>query len=165
MAASPQAGARLVEAVRRYEAIDDLIGRLGSYAGLVHAGDTIDPARTKFYGDVQERLTTASTHLLFFTLESGSRLEYYSFSAWPAMCMLLGLGISDAEARAEKRTEDTDREWLHQIVGHFARFPATAGLVDRYSPLQRAPSSVPGTDSMASAASGSPPSARTSSCE
>jgi oligoendopeptidase F len=69
MAASPQSGAALAEAVRRYEAIDDLIGRLGSYAGLVHAGDTVDPARTKFYGDVQERLTTASTHLLFFMLE------------------------------------------------------------------------------------------------
>jgi oligoendopeptidase F len=62
-------GASLAEAVRRYEAIDDLMGRLGSYAGLVHAGNTIDPARTKFYGDVQERLTAASIHLLFFTLE------------------------------------------------------------------------------------------------
>ena len=29
------AGAALAEAVRRYEAIDDLMGRLGSYAGLV----------------------------------------------------------------------------------------------------------------------------------
>jgi oligoendopeptidase F len=69
MAASPKAGAALVAAVKSYEAIDDLMGRLGSYAGLLHAGDTLDPARTKFYGDVQERLTAASTHLLFFTLE------------------------------------------------------------------------------------------------
>ena len=69
LAAAPQGGAALAEAVRRYEAIDDLMGRLGSYAGLVHAGDTVDPARTKFYGDVQERMTAASTHLLFFTLE------------------------------------------------------------------------------------------------
>ena len=69
LARGPDAGAALGEAVRRYEAIDDLMGRLGSYAGLVHAGDTVDPARTKFYGDVQERLTAASTHLLFFTLE------------------------------------------------------------------------------------------------
>jgi oligoendopeptidase F len=69
MAVSPTAGAALADAVRRYEALDDLMGRLGSYAGLVHAGDTLDPARTKFYGDVQERLTAASTHLLFFTLE------------------------------------------------------------------------------------------------
>ena len=69
LARGPDAGAALGEAVRLYEALDDLMGRLGSYAGLVHAGDTVDPARTKFYGDVQERLTAASTHLLFFTLE------------------------------------------------------------------------------------------------
>jgi oligoendopeptidase F len=69
MAGGPGAGAALAAAVRRYETIDDLMGRLGSYAGLVHAGNTVDPARTKFYGDVQERMTAASTHLLFFTLE------------------------------------------------------------------------------------------------
>ncbi len=69
MAGGAAAGAALAVAVRRYEAIDDLMGRLGSYAGLVHAGDTLDPARTKFYGDMQDRMTAASTHLLFFTLE------------------------------------------------------------------------------------------------
>ena len=62
-------GAWLAEAVKRYEAIDDVAGRLGSYAGLVHAGDSVDPAISKFYGDVSERLTAASTHLLFFQLE------------------------------------------------------------------------------------------------
>jgi oligoendopeptidase F len=68
-AAVADGGATLAAAVRRYEAIDDLMGRLSSFAGLIHAGDTLDPARTKFYGDVQERLTAASIHLLFFTLE------------------------------------------------------------------------------------------------
>ena len=62
-------GRWLAEAVRRYEAIDDLAGRLGSYAGLVHAGDSVDPVISKFYGDVSERLTAASVHLLFFGLE------------------------------------------------------------------------------------------------
>jgi oligoendopeptidase F len=62
-------GRWLAEAVRRYEAIDDLAGRLGSYAGLVHAGDSVDPAISKFYGDISERLTNASVHLLFFGLE------------------------------------------------------------------------------------------------
>ncbi|QPF84031.1 M3 family oligoendopeptidase [Bradyrhizobium genosp. L] len=62
-------GKWLAEAIRRYEAIDDLAGRLGSYAGLVHAGDSVDPAISKFYGDVSERLTAASVHLLFFSLE------------------------------------------------------------------------------------------------
>src|SRR5215211_4274213 len=69
LAESQGAGAALGEAVKRYEAIDDLLGRLISYAGLVHAGDTTDPVRSKFYGDVQDRITTASTHTLFFTLE------------------------------------------------------------------------------------------------
>src|SRR5271169_3288522 len=69
MAKSADAGAALADAVRHFEAIDDLTGRLGSYAGLLHAGDTVDPQRTKFFGDVQERLTAASTHLLFFSLE------------------------------------------------------------------------------------------------
>src|ERR1700716_2751750 len=65
----PDAGPALATAVKRYEALDDLLGRIGSFAGLVHAGNTVDPARAKFYGDVQERITAASTHLLFFTLE------------------------------------------------------------------------------------------------
>src|ERR1700719_3529260 len=69
LAAAPQDGAALGEAVRRYEAISDRMGRLGSYAVLIHEGDTVDPARTKFYGDMQERMTAASTHLLFFELE------------------------------------------------------------------------------------------------
>jgi len=62
-------GAWLAAAVKRYEAIDDLAGRLGSYAGLVHAGDSVNAEISKFYGDVSERLTAASTHLLFFALE------------------------------------------------------------------------------------------------
>jgi oligoendopeptidase F len=62
-------GTWLAQVIRRYEAIDDLAGRLGSYAGLVHAGDSVDPAISKFYGDVSERLTAASVHLLFFSLE------------------------------------------------------------------------------------------------
>jgi oligoendopeptidase F len=69
LAERTDAGAALAEAVRRYEALDDVLGRLTSYAGLVHAGNTVDPARAKFYADVQERITAASTHLLFFVLE------------------------------------------------------------------------------------------------
>jgi oligoendopeptidase F len=67
--AQEDGGQWLAEAVKRYEAIDDLAGRLGSYAGLVHAGDSVDPTISKFYGDVSERLTAASVHLLFFGLE------------------------------------------------------------------------------------------------
>jgi len=67
--AASDGGSWLAGAVRRYEAIDDLAGRLGSFAGLVHAGDSVDPTISKFYGDISERLTNASVHLLFFPLE------------------------------------------------------------------------------------------------
>ena len=67
--AGPDAATRLHEAVARYEALDDLMGRLMSYAGLLYAGDTTDPARSKFYGDAQEKITDASSNLLFFALE------------------------------------------------------------------------------------------------
>jgi oligoendopeptidase F len=69
LADGPDAGGKISEAVKRFEQLDDLLGRLASYAGLIHAQNTVDPIRAKFYGDVQERLTGASTHLLFFVLE------------------------------------------------------------------------------------------------
>ncbi|SON57220.1 Oligoendopeptidase F, plasmid [Hartmannibacter diazotrophicus] len=55
--------------VAEYEAIQELLGRLMSYAGLVYAGDTTDPKRMKFYGDASEKATAAVTQLLFFELE------------------------------------------------------------------------------------------------
>ena len=69
MASGPNAGNALAAAVKRYEMLEDKLGRLISYASLIYAGDTSDPLRAKFYGDVQERITAASIHLLFFTLE------------------------------------------------------------------------------------------------
>jgi oligoendopeptidase F len=69
LAAAEGAGAALAKAIKRYEAIDDRLGRLVSYASLVYAGNTTDPVHAKFYGDIQERITAGSLHLLFFTLE------------------------------------------------------------------------------------------------
>ncbi|MDF2597915.1 MAG: family oligoendopeptidase [Methylobacterium brachiatum] len=69
LASAPDASERLAEAVRAYEGIEDLLGKLMSFAGLVYSGDTTDEARAKFYGDTRERLTDASADLLFFALE------------------------------------------------------------------------------------------------
>ena len=69
LATRPDAGQALAAAVKRYEALDETMSRLMSYASLIYAGDTTDPVRAKFYGDMQERITAASLHLLFFTLE------------------------------------------------------------------------------------------------
>jgi oligoendopeptidase F len=62
-------GGRLGEAVKAYEEIQELMGRIASYASLVYAGDTSDPKRAKLYGDIQEKMTDASAHLIFFELE------------------------------------------------------------------------------------------------
>src|SRR5215203_2159981 len=69
LARADDGGEGLFAAIRRYEAVEDLIGRIMSFAGLVYSGDTTDPKRAKFYGDAQERLTAASSDLLFFGLE------------------------------------------------------------------------------------------------
>ena len=45
------------------------LGRLMSYAQLLFSGDSTDAAIGRFYQTVNERVTTISSHLLFFTLE------------------------------------------------------------------------------------------------
>ena len=62
-------GAGLAEALKTYEVISDLLGRTGSYAQLHYVGDTTDPKRGKFYGDVSAKLTEISAVLMFFELE------------------------------------------------------------------------------------------------
>jgi oligoendopeptidase F len=69
IAAGQEGASALHDAIRRYEAIEDRMGRIISYAGLIYSTDTTDPANGKFYGDTQEKVTNASSDLLFFTLE------------------------------------------------------------------------------------------------
>jgi oligoendopeptidase F len=65
-----QDGALLAEAIAAYEALSDTLGKLGSYAGLLYAGDTSNPEYAKFYGDIQEKITAITTDLVFFELET-----------------------------------------------------------------------------------------------
>lgn len=62
-------GEALAEAVRSFEALSDVLGRVASYASLLYAANTTDPRRQKFYGDIQETITAISSKLLFFPLE------------------------------------------------------------------------------------------------
>ncbi len=79
----------LAALVVEYEAIQDLLGRVASFAGLVYSGDTTDPERAKFYGDVQDGLTKATTRLLFFELEL-NRIEDVAIDALIATDATLG---------------------------------------------------------------------------
>jgi oligoendopeptidase F len=62
-------GQGLAGAIARYDGLSDLLGRVGSYAQLYYVGDTTDSSRSKFYGDVNSKLTDMSSSLLFFELE------------------------------------------------------------------------------------------------
>jgi oligoendopeptidase F len=62
-------GAGLAAALQEYERIEEILGRVMSYAQLLFAADSSNPAQGKFYQTMSERATTISTPLLFFTLE------------------------------------------------------------------------------------------------
>jgi oligoendopeptidase F len=62
-------GAELAAAIAEYERLQELAGRIISYASLVHAGNLADPEIGRFYQTIYERINAISTTLLFFTLE------------------------------------------------------------------------------------------------
>jgi oligoendopeptidase F len=66
--------AAMLACVHAYEAIDVIAGRVMSYAGLRYYQNTMDSERAKFMADAQDRITTFTTPLVFFTLEF-NRLE------------------------------------------------------------------------------------------
>ncbi len=106
IANAPGGGGKLAAAVRAYEAIDERVGRIMSFAGLIHAGDTSDPTRAKFFGDAQDKMTTASSRLLFFTLELNKIDDAVLEAAMVA---------SPALARYRPWIEDVRRERPYQL--------------------------------------------------
>lgn len=56
-------------AIQQFEKIEDVMGRLISFASLTYFSNTLDEQSAKFYGDMQTHITEASTKLLFFGLE------------------------------------------------------------------------------------------------
>jgi len=72
----------------------------------------------------------AAVILLFFSLESGSRMEYYSFGAWPALALLLGLGIARAE-----QNRDPWLPWTGRVLAGLGVLIAmvAAGLVRMFT--------------------------------
>ena len=106
--AAAESGGGLHAAVTRYEDLEDRLGRISSFAGLVYAGDTTDPTRAKFYGDAQEKVTDAYTHLLFFTLEL-NRLDDAVLEAAAAAGPLARYRPWLADVRQEKPFQLDDR--------------------------------------------------------
>ncbi|SFD45167.1 M3 family oligoendopeptidase [Roseivivax sediminis] len=72
--------AGFLEMVQRHERIEGVAGRIMSYAGLRYYQNTTDPARTKMLSDMQEKITTYTTPLVFFSLEL-NRLDDADYDA------------------------------------------------------------------------------------
>jgi 4-amino-4-deoxy-L-arabinose transferase-like glycosyltransferase len=53
----------------------------------------------------------AALILLFFTVVTGSRMEYYGFGAWPAIALLIGLALARAEERRDQWVP-----WLQMVL-------------------------------------------------
>ncbi len=59
-------------AIKEYEKITDLSGRISSYAQLFHSQDLLDSARSEFYQNTIDKLTKISSEIIFFCLEINS---------------------------------------------------------------------------------------------
>ena len=64
-------GEALGAALRAYETLSETLGKVGSYAQLHYVGDTTDPVRAKFYGDVQDRIGLGAVFLAETLQRSG----------------------------------------------------------------------------------------------
>jgi oligoendopeptidase F len=62
-------GAALATAIADFERIEEVLGRVMSYAQLLFSGDSNDPAIGRFYQSMNERVTAISSHMIFFALE------------------------------------------------------------------------------------------------
>ena len=116
-------GDALAAAIGRYEAIEEVLGRVMSYAQLVHAGDMGDAEAGRFYQNMQERTTDISTALLFFTLEL-NRLEDAELEAKLASQALARYRpwLRDIRAFRDHQLSDDLESLLHekQVAGRAA---------------------------------------------
>jgi oligoendopeptidase F len=116
-------GAGLAAAIGAYEALDERLSRIMSYAQLVHAGNVMDNAIGRFYQSTQERVTDISAITLFFGLEL-NRIDDATMArqlADPALAHYAPW-IHDSRAYRPHQLSDEVEQVLHekQVVGRAA---------------------------------------------
>ncbi|MEM7614142.1 MAG: M3 family oligoendopeptidase [Pseudomonadota bacterium] len=110
--------------IHAYEKIEGKIGRVMSYAGLLHAQNTTDPERGKFLSDMQGKITDASAALVFVTLEI-NRIEDATldanFAASPELARYRQV-IARIRAQKPYQLSDELEKFLHDksVVGSTA---------------------------------------------
>jgi hypothetical protein len=70
----------LLASIQRSEKMDMIAGRILSFAGLRYYQNSLDADRTKFMSDLQQKITDASSELVFYWLEM-NRIEDARYAA------------------------------------------------------------------------------------
>jgi len=110
----------LLTCVHRNEKINNIAGRIMSYAGLRYYQLTTDADRAKFLSDVQEKVTVFTTPLVFFTLEI-NRIEDATLDA---------LFAANADLARYKPVFDRIRAMKpYQLSDELERFMHDLGIV------------------------------------
>ncbi|MBW3241225.1 M3 family oligoendopeptidase [Epibacterium sp. DP7N7-1] len=110
----------LLTCVHRNEKINNIAGRIMSYAGLRYYQLTTDADRAKFLSDVQEKVTIFTTPLVFFTLEI-NRIEDATLDA---------LFAANADLARYKPVFDRIRAMKpYQLSDELERFMHDLGIV------------------------------------
>ncbi len=105
--------AGLLACVLAYEKIETVAGRVMSYAGLRYYQNTLDAEIAKFMADAQDRITDATTAMVFFSLEF-NRLDD---------AHLAGLLAQNADLARYKPVFDRMRAMRpHQLSDELERF-------------------------------------------
>ncbi len=117
-------GDALAEAIAAYEAIDETLSRVMSFASLTYSGDMADPIIGKFYQSAQERVNGVSTQLIFFTLEI-NRLDEDDVTAKLAASPALARytpWLRDVRLYRDHQLSDEVERLLHEkyVVGRAA---------------------------------------------
>ena len=109
-------GDGLAAAIAEYERIEEILGRAMSFASLIFAGNAQDSANGRFYQTMQERVTSISSHLVFFTLEL-NRLEQVALEAKMAASAPLARyrpWLRDLRVWREHQLSDEMERLLHE---------------------------------------------------
>jgi oligoendopeptidase F len=90
-------GGQFAKAISEYEIIQELSGKLGSFASLLFAKNMGLPENAQFYQNVQEKLTVLASRTLFFVLAVN--------------------GISDEEMAEKLKTPELEKyaPWLRDV--------------------------------------------------
>ncbi len=131
-------GDALEQAISGFESVQELLGRIMSYAQLVYSGDMSNPEISRFFQSMQERSTAISSDLLFFTLEL-NRLENTALETKLRAPRLARYGpwLRDLRAMRPHQLSDEVEKLLHEK--HVAGRAAWTRLFDETMAALRFP--------------------------